>query len=203
MNWKQTLIVGIFAFLFSYEGKAQLLPFNALDTLKMFKSMEVALANPDEVYRLDLSKQKLTEVPAEIQKFKNLQELHLDRNKIELVPDFLAQLKYLQIFSAGQNKIDSITPAFWTLRNLRRLDFSDNFLTEIPESIENLQELRLLILWDNPINSYPNELGELNKLEHLDLLNNIMSYDTQERLISLLPKCNIIMSTPCRCEDGQ
>lgn len=203
MKVKLTSACIVFLFLFSLEGKTQLLPFNSLDTLKMFRSLESAMENPEAVYRLDLSKQKLTEVPVEIGKLKNLQELHLDKNKIELVPDFLAQLRYLQVFTAGQNKIDSIAPAFWTLRNLRRLDLHDNFVTEIPEAVENLKELRLLILWDNPINNYPNELGELSNLEHLDLLNNVMSFDTQERLLSLLPKCNIIMSVPCRCEDGQ
>ena len=53
----------------------------------MFHGLEEALQVPaDSVYRLDLSKNKLTDVPKEILKFKNLQELDLSKNKITALP---------------------------------------------------------------------------------------------------------------------
>jgi Leucine-rich repeat (LRR) protein len=86
---------------------------------------------------------------------------------------------------------------------LETLDLADNFIERIPEEVDRLKNLRLLILWDNPINYYPNSLGLLENLEILDLLNNQMNIDTQTRLRNILPKARIIMSAPCRCEDGE
>jgi hypothetical protein len=86
---------------------------------------------------------------------------------------------------------------------LRKLDVSDNVLETLPDDVDRLKELRVLILWDNPIGHYPNSLGLLEKLEVLDLLNNQIGYDTQTRLKNILPNTKIIMSAPCRCEDGE
>jgi Leucine-rich repeat (LRR) protein len=96
-----------------------------------------------------------------------------------------------------------IPNAILGLSNLRTLDIADNFIERIPEEIDRLKELRLFILWDNPISYYPNSLGLLENLEILDLLNNQMNIDTQTRLTNILPKTRIIMSAPCRCEDGE
>jgi hypothetical protein len=42
----------------------------------------------------------------------------------------------------------------------------------------------------------------MQQLKVLDVLNNAMSRETQQRLKSGLPKCKIIMSPPCACMDG-
>jgi hypothetical protein len=67
MKW----IVFIFLGLISVASSGQLLSLEALDTTKVFRSIESALINPNEVYRLDLSKQKLEEFPKEVFEFKN------------------------------------------------------------------------------------------------------------------------------------
>ena len=89
------------------------------------------------------------------------------------------------------------------LSNMKSVDLSDNFLDRIPENINQLKSLKILILWDNPISVYPNSLGLLEELEILDLLNNQMNSDTQTRLNNILPQTRIIMSPPCRCQDGE
>jgi Leucine-rich repeat (LRR) protein len=86
---------------------------------------------------------------------------------------------------------------------MKSVDLSDNFLDRIPENINQLKSLKILILWDNPISVYPNSLGLLEELEILDLLNNQMNSDTQTRLNNILPQTRIIMSPPCRCQDGE
>ena len=59
-------------FMISRFANAQLLDETALDTVKVYKSIEEAMVNPDEVYILKLKGDKLTEFPKEILKFKNL-----------------------------------------------------------------------------------------------------------------------------------
>jgi Leucine-rich repeat (LRR) protein len=74
-------------------------------------------------------------------------------------------------------------------------------LVKVPEEIGLLTSLKKLILWDNPIEYYPDTLEDLSNLLVLDLLNNQMSANTQERIHGLLPNTKIILSMPCKCED--
>ena len=55
--------------------------------IRVFKTLNGALQHPDSVFRLDLSKQKLKEVPEEIRKFPNLKELNLSKNNISELPE--------------------------------------------------------------------------------------------------------------------
>jgi Leucine-rich repeat (LRR) protein len=99
--------------------------------------------------------------------------------------------------------MDSIPPAILTLSHLTQLDLGDNYIRVIPEDINALTELRILALWDNPISIYPNTLGDLPQLEYFDLLHNQMNVATQQRILDLLPRTRIIVSAPCKCEDGE
>ncbi|MEO8734193.1 MAG: hypothetical protein ABI373_07670, partial [Flavobacteriales bacterium] len=68
------------------SAKAQLLTQSQLDTVKTYHSLARALQHPDSVYRLDLSHQKLKEVPEDVRKLKNLNALDLGRNKLKELP---------------------------------------------------------------------------------------------------------------------
>ena len=57
-----------------------------LDTTIIYSSLEEALKNPKNVYRLNLKRKKLTEFPKEILELTNLWELNLSRNKIYELP---------------------------------------------------------------------------------------------------------------------
>ena len=86
-------------------AQAQLLPQTELDSVKEYHSLESALREPDKVYRLQLTRKKLKEVPPEIRQLKNLNALDLGRNKLKDLPEWLGELAYLQEFSAPQNKL--------------------------------------------------------------------------------------------------
>src|SRR2546425_3369319 len=66
------------------------------DTNYIYRSLSAALVNPDIVFRLNLSKHKLKEFPADIFKFKNLRELDLSHNKIDSIPAKIGTLYNLQ-----------------------------------------------------------------------------------------------------------
>src|ERR1044071_3416828 len=86
------------------SARAQLLNQVQLDTMKEFHSIESALKDPDHVYRLDLSKKKLKEVPEDLKKFRNLNALDLGNNKLKTLPDWFKEFVYMQEFRAGKNK---------------------------------------------------------------------------------------------------
>jgi len=181
---------------------AQILASSDLDTAHVFTKLEDALANPDMVLRLDLSRQKLQVFPVEIFQLVHLQELRLNKCRLADLPNEFLALPELQRLQCQHNEIDTIPPSVFQLRNLKTLDFADNLIEIIPDEISQLSALETLALWDNPISYYPDNLSEMQWLKVLDVLNNAMSRETQERLTSSMPGCKIIMSPPCACMDG-
>lgn len=179
---------------------AQEVPYADLDTAKVYSDIAKALENPDYVYRLNLTRKRLKEVPEEILQFKNLQELNLNRNKLDSLPPWLNQLQNLMVFSASRNEIEAIPKELCRLPELRVLDMSNNYLKAIPENINKAKKLEELILWSNLISDFPPTLAQCDNLKLLDLLHNEMSVNEQERIKFLLPDINIIMSPPCQCE---
>lgn len=94
-----------------------------------FSDLEAAKKNPDLVYYLDLSLQKLKQFPEVIFTFKNLKELHLSYNYWPSIP-------------AGLSK----------LQNLELLDLSGNYyMNKLPSDIEQLTFLDKLIIKDNKL----------------------------------------------------
>jgi len=182
------------------RGNAQLLSTSALDSMPVYTDLLVALKNPLEVYRLDLTRKKLKDFPQEIFLLVHLNELVLDKNKIIAVPNDIQTLKYLQRLSMAHNAIDSLTVSMCHLPNLKVLNLADNFIPEIPDEIENLSQLEGLFIWENPIDYYPNSLVMLTNLKELDLIHNLMNADEQDRIRGMLPNTRIHFSPPCNCD---
>jgi hypothetical protein len=197
------VIISVLCLVVGSAARAQLIDYDKLDTVVVFRSLDKAMATPEVVIRLDLSKQKLQAFPMEIFQMPNLQELVLDKCRITQLPDEFKALPLLQRLSCGHNEIEQIPPSLCSLNNLRTLNLSDNIIDKIPDKIDRLTALETLALWDNQISYYPERLTEMQQLRVLDLLNNAMSRETQERLRTGLPQCKIIMSPPCACMDGE
>ena len=185
---------------FAQLNWAQTTASSVLDTATVYRNIAKALEHTDLVYRLDLKRKRLKEVPVEILQFKNLQELNLNRNKLDSLPPWLIQLQDLMVFSANRNEIEEIPKEICRLPELRILDMSNNYLKSIPKNINQAKKLEKLILWGNLISDFPPTLRQCKNLILLDLLHNEMSADEQERIKFLLPDIEIIMSPPCQCE---
>ena len=83
----------------------QLLTPPALDSVRTFRSIESAMKNPEQVYRLDLSGQKLRTIPEEVKQLRNLNALTLNRNKLKELPDWLGELSNMQELGLHRNKL--------------------------------------------------------------------------------------------------
>lgn len=197
---QKKLILYIFFLVASIQGIAQAVPYVQLDSLKMYTDLDKALANANEVFRLDLSKKKLKEIPSEVYSFTNLQELILNKNKIDSIPADISKLENLQILRISANKLKSIPTPIYELKNLIVLELSDMNVIGIPDRISELQNLQELILWGNIIGEYSGELANLPDLKVLDLLHNEMSVAEQEFLKSILSEVTLHLSDPCDCE---
>jgi leucine-rich repeat protein SHOC2 len=187
----------LYAFFLSLPSYAQEID---LSKEKTFKNLEKALQNPEEVYKLDLSGQKLKVFPEEILQLKNLRELNLSKNKLKEIPDAIRELKELSYLNLSKNKLQQISKGICDLKKLNYLDMSQNRIQGFPEEIGQLRNLKKMDMWSNDFSEFPTQLSMLRSLEVLDLRSIQMSQGEQAKIKTLLPNAKIYFSQPCRCD---
>ena len=184
----------------SLHSEAQLLSSEALDTLPTYTLERALKQDPLIVYKLNLKKMKLSELPEAIFKFKNLQVLDVSKNKLKVFPINIGKFEYLQQLDISTNKIEIITKELGELVHLNKLIASSNRLVSIPREIKNLKKLKFLDLWGNDIGALPYEISELeNTLEEIDMRVILMSNAEHKKIKTLLPKTKIRFSKSCQC----
>lgn len=170
------------------------------DTAQVWTDFEAALQRPEQVWRLDLSRNKWKKVDHRLRRFRYLREIILDKNKIDSLPPWMGEFQYLERLSIKANRLTRFSTALLDLSNLRELNLADNMIDGIPEDIDALAKLERLILWSNVIGHFPPSLSRLEYLQELDLLHNEMSTDEQIWVRELLPGRRLQFSPPCQCQ---
>lgn len=102
-------------------------------------TLDMPGCDPEEVIGLNLSFNKLTELPAEIGKLVKLEWLVVENNQLTALPAEIGKLERLKI-----------------------LDLENNQLTKLPEEIGKLVKLETLWLIGNPLSS-----REIQKIKRL------------------------------------
>lgn len=166
---------------------------------RIFTSLDDALSVPaDSVYQLDLSKQKLTDIPQEVKQFKNLQNLNLSKNKITTIEnDFI--FTDLRILDLSKNKFNHFPEVICQNTSIRNLFMGKNDMPEIPECIGNMQNLIVLDIWFNPIDDLPQSMTQLRNLRSLDLSGLNFTKEFQKKWTELLPWVKIEFESACDC----
>lgn len=113
---------------------------------RVYKNLRKALKHHDEVEILDLSFKKLTSLPGEINRFKNLKVLKLNGNRIKELPATISELEYLEVIFYNKNELDSFPSNLTSIKSLRRLHISKNNLGSVPQEITHLENLKVLDL---------------------------------------------------------
>uniref|UniRef100_A0A915IX55 C3H1-type domain-containing protein n=1 Tax=Romanomermis culicivorax TaxID=13658 RepID=A0A915IX55_ROMCU len=104
--------------------------------------------------RLDLSLSEFTTVPVkEIMELKKVTELDLSRNRLEQLPKDFPTLINLTEIDLSSNRLFSLPEKFGNLSQLQRLDLYKNNITDLPLSFSKLKQLKWLDLKDNPLNA--------------------------------------------------
>lgn len=170
------------------------------DTNYIYRSVSMALQNPERVYRLNLSKTKLKEIPADVFKLTNLRELDLSRNKIDSIPPAIAELASLTSLNLSGNHLEVLPDEIGRLSKLTILNLNRNKIVALPPAIGDLSELELLELWDNELQLIPDEISKLKKLKVVELRGILFSEEEAARIDSLLPNVKVLMSPTCNCK---
>lgn len=138
---------------------------------------------------LDLSNNSLSELPADLSRFKKLRILFCSNNQFTELPKALGQCEKLEMigFKSNQiidvssdslptqtrwliltdNKITSLPDNFGRLTRLQKLALAGNRLVTLPDSIINCHKLELVRLSANQLVAFPDALLNLPRLAWL------------------------------------
>lgn len=199
-----SLLLLVFVFLFK-NAKAQ----SALDSIQLnkeFFSLDEALKNPENVYRINLSNQNLQISDTIWSKFTNLQYLSLKNDHLKQIPAGIGYLKNLKVLDLSGNdfkvlpstfinltklqelflnddkyfKFKKNIPILSTLPNLKSLHIENDGLKSLPKDIYRLSHLESLYLNNNQFKQLPIELEGLKNLQYLDFHDNKFRLSPQD-----------------------
>ena len=97
-----------------------------------YDDLDMAKANPDSVFYLDLSLQspKLREIPGVVYSFKNLKYLELAYNQIGAIDDGISSLANLEVLGLNGNKyLKTVSSNVYRLASLKELHLNDTGLS--------------------------------------------------------------------------
>ena len=121
-------------------------------------SARIEEARKSKATELDLSGERLSQLPESLWQLSQLQVLYLNGNQLTAVPEALGQLSQLQWLSLSGNQLTAVPEALGQLSQLEELDLSSNQLTDVPETFRRLTSLQALYLHGNEALNLPTEV---------------------------------------------
>lgn len=152
-RWQSTGIVSL------RDAKLKTFPYEVLDLGRSVRA-------------LDLTHNRLVDIPAEIVKLVNLQRLIFSDNFLDCVPEHLGKLKNLKVATFDRNRITSLPDELGQLVKLEKLSLTANLLVSLPETVGSLRNLVLLNVSNNKLESLPESIGSCFSLEELQANDN-------------------------------
>ncbi|KAM6258132.1 LOW QUALITY PROTEIN: DISP complex protein LRCH3 [Porphyrio hochstetteri] len=158
-------------------------------------------ANHDlsDTTQADLSRNRLSELPAEACHFVSLESLNLYQNCIRYIPEAVLNLQSLTFLNISRNQLSTL-PVHLCSLPLKVLIASNNKLVSIPEEIGQLRQLTELDVSCNEIQTIPPQIGHLESLRDLNVRRNNLVCLPEELaelpLIRLDFSCNKITTIP-------
>lgn len=134
---------------------------------------------------LDLSGQKLSEIPSDVFELTHLKKLDLSNNLLKALPAEISNLSNLVEMDVSHNQLTELPSAIGALSSLKKLVLgkeiknegreTSNLLTNLPPEIGNLKKLEILHAFHNKIVVLPLEIQALTNLVDLGLGSNRLS----------------------------
>ncbi|EMP37634.1 Leucine-rich repeat and calponin like proteiny domain-containing protein 3 [Chelonia mydas] len=147
----------------------------------------------------NLSRNRLSELPAEACHFVSLESLNLYQNCIRYIPEAILNLQSLTFLNISRNQLSTL-PVHMCSLPLKVLIASNNKLVSLPEEIGQLRHLTELDVSCNEIQTIPPQIGRLESLRDLNIRRNHLVHLPEElaelSLIRLDFSCNKITTIP-------
>ncbi|KAI3835086.1 hypothetical protein MKX03_016772 [Papaver bracteatum] len=152
-RWRSTGIVAL------RDSKLKIFPNEVLDMDRVVRT-------------IDLTNNKIIDIPMGISRLINMQRLILADNLIERLPVNLGKLQSLKVLTLDGNQMTTLPDELGMLVRLERLSISRNLLTGLPETIGSLRSLSLLNVSNNKLQSLPESIGSCFSMEELQANDN-------------------------------
>ena len=140
--------------------------------LSVFPEEIFTLADSLEV--LDLSNNRLSDLPEDLTRLKNLKILFASNNGFSHVPDVLGQMSKLEMIGFKHNRIKYVSDHCLPERT-RWLILTDNRIEALPENIGKLSRLEKCALAGNQISALPDSFAQLKNLGLLRISANALA----------------------------
>ncbi|GAB5576519.1 DISP complex protein LRCH3 isoform X10 [Prionailurus iriomotensis] len=148
---------------------------------------------------MDLSRNRLSEIPIEACHFVSLENLNLYQNCIRYIPEAILNLQALTFLNISRNQLSTL-PVHLCNLPLKVLIASNNKLVSLPEEIGHLRHLTELDVSCNEIQTIPSQVGNLEALRDLNVRRNHLLRLPEELaelpLIRFDFSCNKITTIP-------
>lgn len=128
----------------------------------------------DSLEILDLSNNKLSELPKNLAELSQLKTLFLNNNLFTEVPEVLSSCPQLDLISLKSNQVAQFKEHA-VPKNTRWLILTDNKLAQLPSSIGDLQCLQKFMLAGNQLKSLPDSMRHCQNLQLLRIAANQLS----------------------------
>jgi internalin A len=127
-------------------------------TSKKSLSARIEEARKSKATKLDLSGERLSQLPEALGQLIQLQELALFDNQLTAVSEVLGGLTQLQKLSLAGNQLTAVSEVLVQLTRLQVLNLASNRLTAIPEALRHLTSLQEFYLHGNTALGLPLEV---------------------------------------------
>jgi Leucine-rich repeat (LRR) protein len=132
-----------------------------------------AFAQLSMLERLEVADNRLRKLPESFfSNMERLSQLDLSGNRLLEIPSSIGKCRHLVHLSAARNKLKALPPDIGRLGWLRRLDLSKNKLSFLPTQITGCSFIRRLNLSENNLSVLPPSIGRLHRLEQFSLARN-------------------------------
>ncbi|KAK6046811.1 leucine Rich repeat-containing domain protein [Cooperia oncophora] len=148
---------------------------------------------------IDLSHNRLTEVPIAIARLFKLKKIDLSHNKIKKLPQFVFnKISHLHNIDLNHNELSSVSPyVFSDCAHLNSLNLSNNHISQLfHDSLTKCPQLKRIDLSDNRLASLADALSQASAVRRLDVSRNRLELlqwsELPPRLEHLIADSNII-----------
>jgi len=116
----------LLVFVFTSENVTAQSSIDSIQSKKVFVSIDEALKNPENVYKIDLSNQNLQMPDTIWSKFTNLQYFSLKNDHLKKIPEGIGYLKNLRVLDLSGNDFKVLPSTFSNLIKLQELFLNDD-----------------------------------------------------------------------------
>jgi Leucine-rich repeat (LRR) protein len=139
----------------------------------MLYKIPAELSHCTLLVKLYLNNNQLAHIPPELGSLTQLEEFRLSDNMLtEISGDLFERMMLLKVLTLENNLLSELPLSLFALPSLIFLDASYNRLLVLPEEVRGLEAVRTLLLSDNLIPAVPASIADCGALEIFEMHNN-------------------------------